>query len=100
MKKIQKTTIVLIAWGLFAVAYIVYDQVQDFKAGYLQKAYAKGREDTVGQLIQQAQKCDPFSVFVGKNEVKLINVDCLKNKAQQGGQIPQNNIAPQGGTEK
>ena len=34
-------------------------------------AYEKARQDTIVQVIQTAQKCEPFSLFAGEVSVEL-----------------------------
>lgn len=70
--------VILLAWAVFALGYIAYDQYQDFKVNQLGRAYGQGQNDTVNQLIQRADKCEPFSIYSGDKEVNLISVSCLQ----------------------
>jgi len=48
----------------------------DFKNVQLTQAYNQGRTDTINLLIQEAEKCQPFSVFSGEKEIQLIKTGC------------------------
>jgi len=58
--------ILLIIWISFSIIYIAYDLWSDFKLKELNQAYQQGRIDTINSLIQQAEKCEPISVFSKK----------------------------------
>lgn len=66
-------------WMIFSLLYIVYDQWQDFKMGQLEKVYLQGKMDAVNDIIERAQKCEPFNLYNSTQEhkVDLINVACL-----------------------
>jgi hypothetical protein len=49
--------------------------------GYLQSrvytvAYQRSQESTIMQLIQTAEKCEPFSVYAGETNVQLQMLGC------------------------
>lgn len=66
-------------WMVFSLLYIVYDQWQDFKVGQLEKAYLQGKMDFVNDIVERAQKCEPFNLYNTSKDSKvdLINVACL-----------------------
>lgn len=70
--------IIIFLWIIFSLVYIFHDIWSDFKLRQLTQAYQQGKADTINELLRQAEKCDPFSVFSGEKQVQLINVDCLK----------------------
>lgn len=81
MERKKMITIGLVAWAVFTVAYIITDQIRDFKLFYVQQvsrdSYNRGQEDTVLKLIEESRKCEPFFISIGDNKVDLIAVDCL-----------------------
>ena len=100
MKKQQMISIGLVAWGIFAIGYVINDQIQDFKLSYVQRAsqqaYTQGQADAVTKLMTESAKCEPFSVFAGEDKVSLISVECLqKAQQEQGGGTPPVPQAPQ-----
>jgi hypothetical protein len=74
-KKVAKFLIIL--WILFSLGYIVWDLGSDFKVRVVNRAYQAGRQDTINQLINQAQACQPIQVFNQERQVTLINQECL-----------------------
>lgn len=81
--KVTKQTlgiILLILWSIFSAAYIVWNTWNQFKNGQIVQAYNAGKADAINEAMKQAQneKCEPFSIWSGNNQVQLINVACLK----------------------
>ncbi len=72
--------IVLIVWVAFSVLYVGYTQYQYFTKVVASSAYQHGLSEAVMQVIQQAQKCDPFQVQIDGRGVYLLNADCVKNQ--------------------
>lgn len=68
--------LILFLWVVFSIAYIANDIWSNYKDVQLVQAYNQGRADTVNTLIQEAEKCQPFSVFSGEKEVQLMNLGC------------------------
>jgi len=63
-------------WIVFSIVYIVNNVWSDFKNVQLTQSYNQGRTDTINQLIQEAEKCQPVSVFSEEKEIKLIKIGC------------------------
>lgn len=63
-------------WIVFSVVYIVNDIWINFKNVQMGQAYEQGRADTINVLIQEAEKCQSFSVFSGEKEIQLIKIGC------------------------
>lgn len=63
-------------WVIFSVAYIVNDIWTNYKNVQLVQAYNQGRTDTINVLIQEAEKCQSFSVYSEEKEIQLIKVGC------------------------
>lgn len=64
-------------WLVFSFIYIALDVWDDFKDNQLLKAYEEGRTEVVGQIIENAEECQSFSVYNNEKEVQLININCL-----------------------
>lgn len=69
----------IILWMVFSIGYICWDVWNDFKVKSVSQAYQTGRNETVNQLISQAEnkECQPFSVFTDQKQIQLINIVCL-----------------------
>ncbi len=79
MNYLTKKTIlslILFLWVVFSIVYIVNDIWSNYKDVQLVEAYSQGRADMVNALIQEAEKCEPFSVFSGEKEIQLMNLGC------------------------
>jgi len=63
-------------WIIFSVVYIVNDIWSNYKNVQLVQAYNQGKTDTINALIQEAEKCQPFSVYSGEKEIQLIRIGC------------------------
>jgi len=70
----------VLLWIVFSLGYIINDLWSDFKNVQISQAYQRARTEIINQLIQEAEKCQPFSVFSGEKKIKLIKVDCLEKK--------------------
>lgn len=77
IKKAPVLKIVLIVWIAFASLYVIYGEYNRLKVFVAQRAYTQGVTDSVIQLMQQSQTCQPIPVTAGEAKVNLINVDCL-----------------------
>ena len=75
--------ILLLLWIIFSIAYIILDQIGDFKVRQLAQAYDSGYEqgtvDAGQAILQQATTCSPFSVTLDGQKVELINTSCLSD---------------------
>ena len=78
----KKTILYLfvLAWIVFSIIYIINDIWRDFKNVQMLNAYEQGRVETINQLIQEAEKCQPFSIFSAEKQIQLINTDCLETQ--------------------
>lgn len=78
----KKTILYLLvfAWVVFSIGYIINDIWGDFKNVQMLNAYEQGRAEAINQLIQEAEKCQPVSVFSTGKQIQLINIDCLEGQ--------------------
>ena len=78
----KKTILYLLvfAWVVFSIIYIINNIWSDFKNVQILNAYEQGRVETINQLIQEVEKCQPVSVFSAGKEIQLINIDCLEEQ--------------------
>ena len=68
--------VILALWIAFSFIYIVTDIWQNFKQNELLRVVNQAQSEIVSQLILEAEKCEPFPVFVGETKVELIKVGC------------------------
>jgi len=73
MRHIPILKIILIVWIAFSVLYVGYTQYNFF----VNSVYKKGLTDAVVQVIQQAQECKAFPVYISNTGVQLINAKCV-----------------------
>lgn len=78
----KKTILYLLvsAWIIFSIVYIINDVWSDFKNVKMLNAYERGRAEIINQLIQEAEKCQPVPIFSAGKQIQLINTDCLKTQ--------------------
>lgn len=76
--------VVLVVWVVFSILYVGYTQYRYFQSFIADRAYQKGLQDAVVEVIKQAQNCEPFPITIGDQGVQLINVACLQ--APEGGE--------------
>jgi len=75
--------IVLIVWLVFTTLYFFYDGY-DRLANYVYKnGYNTGITTAVTQIITESEKCQPIPINVDDKKATLINVDCLKQQAEE-----------------
>lgn len=72
--------VLLAAWMLFSVGYILNDLWGDFKTAQLDRAYESGLTAAVNSLIKESAKCEPIKVFSEEKSVELISVECPQEK--------------------
>lgn len=67
-------------WVIFSAVYIARDIWGHFQTEQVARAYNLGKTDTINAAITQAknEKCEPFSIYNEKEQVQLININCLK----------------------
>ncbi len=69
--------IIVVVWILFSILYVGFTQYRYFTNYVAGRAYEKGLQDAVVQVVKQAQDCKAFPVTIGEQGVQLINVACL-----------------------
>lgn len=76
MKKIPLKSILLVIFLIFAVSYIAYDVFTKVRDAVFMQGYSAA----VSQIISQAEdaECQPFFVYLGEEQVSLINTECLE----------------------
>jgi hypothetical protein len=65
-------------WIVFSLTYVVNDLINKYESK--EQAYRQGGIDTINLLIEEAEKCQPFSVYSQEKEIRLINLDCLEQE--------------------
>ena len=68
--------LILFLWVVFSVVYIINDIWSNYRDVQLVAAYNQGKTDTINTLIQEAEKCQSFSVFSGEKEIQLMKFGC------------------------
>lgn len=84
LKKVPVLKVIGIIWIIFASLYVVYGEYQRVKVLVAQRAYNSGIRDSVIQLIEQSQSCQPIPVNSGDVRVELIAVNCLTQGSPEG----------------
>lgn len=74
--------LLIAAWILVATLYTLFGLYRGIKVGIIQYSFNQGRVGAIAQVIQEAQKCQPFPVNVGEQSVTLVSLECLQ-QAQQ-----------------
>jgi len=78
----DKQKILITVLIIIVVAFIIYT-AKNFFDSYISSmidfSYNSGYADAVGDIISAAQneECEAFPVFIGKDKVNIINVDCV-----------------------
>ncbi len=70
--------IIVVVWILFSILYVGFTQYRYFANAVAGRAYEKGLQDAVVEVLKQAQECKAFPVTIGEQGVQLINVACLQ----------------------
>lgn len=73
------THVFLLGYLIFSLGYIGYDTWSDFQIRYVEKVRTESYNAAVVQLITEAEKCKPFSIFAGEKKIELVNTGCEKN---------------------
>jgi hypothetical protein len=81
-------TSALAAYAVFSLAYIVFDQWQDYRSALLdsrrdevvRSAMQQGRDAVLKQFIGLALKCKPIDVEDEQAKIQLIDPSCLGNR--------------------
>jgi hypothetical protein len=71
-----KNILLLLAffWVVFSLTYVVSDLINKYESK--EQAYRQGGIDTINLLIEEAEKCQPFSVYNEDEEIQLIKIGC------------------------
>ena len=69
--------VIVVVWILFSILYVGFTQYRYFANYVAGRAYEKGLQDAVVQVVKQAQGCKAFPVTIGDQGVQLINIACL-----------------------
>ncbi len=75
-EQLKKT--ILVGYIIISAIFIIYVLWNNIKVNLLQQAYMEGRRSTVTEVINQAQECKAFPVYIDQQQVQLINVQCLQ----------------------
>ena len=78
-KGAKVTKIILLVWLVFTSLYFVWGEYQRLNQFVFQKGVEQGRFETTSGVIQAAQECRPFSVYIPGQQVELVNVNCLSS---------------------
>ncbi|RMD67050.1 hypothetical protein D6817_02650 [Candidatus Pacearchaeota archaeon] len=70
--------ILLVVLLALALAYILVLQFRGWQFSVASAAYQQGYTDAALGVISNAQRCEPFQVYVGNVSVDLIAVKCLQ----------------------
>jgi len=76
-KKGSALKIILLVWLVFTSLYFVWGEYQRLSQFVFQQGVEQGRFETTSGIIQAAQACQPFSVYIADQKVDLLNVNCL-----------------------
>lgn len=72
--------ILALLWIIFSLIYISWGIWDNYKSVQLSRAYEQGynqgREDTIRQLVLEAEKCQAFPVIIDEKQIELIKTDC------------------------
>jgi hypothetical protein len=71
-------SLILFLWLVFSIVYITNNIWSNYKKVQVVESYNQGKIDTINALILEAEKCQPFPVFLNGREVQLIKLDCDK----------------------
>lgn len=66
----------ILLWFIFATLYVLYGEWNRFQRTVYQAAYNRGQTDAVAQVIGEAQKCQPFPIYLGEAKVTLMSLEC------------------------
>jgi hypothetical protein len=76
--KLSVGKITLVAWIVFSVCFVAYSAWGYMGGKVYNSGVKQGQVQAVNALLQQASKCEAFSVYAGENKVELVNVACLE----------------------
>lgn len=77
-KKHALKKILVLAWLAFATIYVVYSEYNRIGVMVAENAYNKGYQDSVAQLMVEADKCEPFPANLGEKTITLMKLECLQ----------------------
>ena len=83
-QKSKSLKFILFAWLIFTSIYFVWAEYQRLNHYVYGQGITSGIEEAASTIIELAQKCEPFPVFVGDRSVDLVNVACLSSAISEG----------------
>lgn len=75
-KRFTALKVLLIVWIIFTSVYFFYAEYKNLKIFIAEIAYNKGTEETVKQIVKQAEQCQSFVIRHGNWQAELINYNC------------------------
>ena len=81
------------AWAVGVSVFLGYDRWNHFAAEVVARASEQARREVLGQVVQEAAKCRPFTVANGEENAELIGTRCL-TQAQSRPTAPQDAPSP------
>jgi hypothetical protein len=88
---IKKTLIILLFIAL--TGYVFYDISLKMVSNFRLQGYSIAIRDLATQA--KNEECYPFTVFLGEEEISLINVSCLQQNAETEEMIVNDEIVPE-----
>lgn len=73
----------LIIWIIFSAGYILIDQWNRFTVKYYQKAYTKGKVDTIRTIMKQTADCKILPLLDGEKRMEIVSLNCVKKQKKQ-----------------
>jgi hypothetical protein len=68
--------LVVLAWVLFSLGYIVLDQWHRAVNARLEEAFGSGRKAAVQQIVELGGQCQPVSLSWSEGQMTLTNAAC------------------------
>ena len=69
-------------WIIFATLYVFIGEYNRIQLTVAKVAYNRGVSATIGKVMTEAVKCQPFPVTLDGKQVTLISLECL-NKSKE-----------------
>lgn len=82
LKDVPVFKIILIVWLAFTSVYFVYGEYTRLKVFVAKASYTRGVQDSIGQLMVEAAKCQPIPVSNNGERVDLIALKCLNQPVE------------------
>ena len=74
---------IVILWIIFSVGYIAQDLWSDLQTYQVQQAYTAGKEEIIIGIMENADKCEPISLYKGKEQIQIIPTACVQEQVVQ-----------------